>query len=274
MRPGAQPPPKTEVWPLTFVDSALKDAESDKQYEVGPLVAALNELYRSQDGDEPIKAMRNMLVLRGDEDTLHQIKRQLILLDAPGPQVQLDMWAIQISGKRGKEYSEVLNEIADDVRATQAALQAIPGLIQFQKKDFFKDGNLDSPKPELKTVLDDLQALGFDINPVRHMSLNEKFIFLGLASKTVRESVMKQVKDALDAPPTPLSQLWALNKEGWMSRYHHTEKETFPQTTLAFSLNAIETPERDRKAIADFARSAVAFNNEQSMVPDKNRKRL
>lgn len=270
--PATPPLPETEVWPLTFVDSTLRDAESDQQYEVAQMVKALNALYGSKNGDEPIQVARNMLVLHGSEDTLRNIKRQLVLLDAPGPQVQLDLWAIQISGKRGKEYSEVLSEIADDVRATQNVMRAVPGLIKFEKSDF--DSKITSA--ETQAALNDLNELGFDTNPVRHMSLNEKFIFLGLADKNVRDRILNNAKAELDKGDNLPGRLWRANQAKKLKRQRDYKTG---DATLRYLRGTFSTSDdallrdaelkRDQGAIANFARSAVAFNNNQANAAAK-----
>ena len=262
--PDAPTAVATQVWPLTFVDNPPGgDNATIEQYAVDPIVSALNAIYGDKD-HQPVTKVRNALVLRGSEKTLHQIKRQLVQLDAPGPQVQLDMWAIQISGKRGPELDRKLQEMTEDVRQTQDVLKLVPTLL------VMKDGDFNASAGSMEAALGYLDKLGFDRNPERHLSLNEKIIFMGLANGATRKRIFTDAITPFQSETPPphgpgqvdrLRQVWELwDANRKFLRAQGIEPHAFPRLTQAFSADADEV-QRDQLAIEQFVESAYYFTH-------------
>jgi hypothetical protein len=279
--PAKQPDTMTADWPLVFVDSHMPGREMPKQYEVQPMIDMLNKIYGTSGNDTPVRLGRNTLVLRGDEATLTELKRQLVQLDAAGPQVQLDTWAIQISGKRSPQFNKALQEIASDVRQTQEVLRLLPQLIQVKKED------IDLNDHVTKAAINHLRSLNFIIDPEqpdpeRHLSLSEKMIFVGLTSKEGRLRIYQDLEKAFTngankplKEQTPLYRLWERNK-ATMANETDWKNTIFPLSTGVFAGPDINAAvKQDRLAIRDFAAAAVNFLQAPPTLdePDKLRTR-
>lgn len=117
--PGTTPKTyRDEIWPLTFVPD--KSAEK--------LLAGLNAIFGTEANKTPITLAGNRLLLNVEPSTLPRVKRLLALIDYPWPQVQLNLWAIQVSGS-AHEVANRVRIVSEKVDATRGAMNWIQELL-------------------------------------------------------------------------------------------------------------------------------------------------
>jgi hypothetical protein len=166
------------------------------------------------------------------------IKRSLALVDAPWPQVQMNLWAIQVSGS-ASEVSKRIQEISKDVRNTQDRMIEVQRALAAIATEPEDQLNTDVLKGHFKVA-------GIDINPDGPLSLNESLVLLILRPNR-QEKIVR------------LRQLVS----GW------TGKDTaggLPFHRLERAL-ATETRETDWKGFDDFRDALAAFKNDRQQ-PD------
>lgn len=192
--PGRPPDPiGTEIWPLTFLPTKVGVFGEEARFDVEGVVTTLNALYGEKDKTPPITAARQKLILHGPESLRLELKRQLTILDGPPPQVQLDVFAIQMAGKR-EHLGEVLLHASTEVKVAQQKMQRWQGLLNVVVASLAS-----SPGAYLDAdIMQALSALKFDTNPNRRLSLLEMMVFLGAANEQGRKFVFNH--SALDSP--------------------------------------------------------------------------
>lgn len=199
--PQAAPPPppeETDLWPLTYIRSRVtptgspldSTAGSRRPDNIDDLVDALNRIYGNADTPAVQRAGSNRLLLRGTRDTVIALKRLLALADAPWPQVQMNMWAVQVSGSPA-EISRRTEEIGALVRGTRDRM------IEVQQK--LADIVTEEGDEENTALLrQELEVAGIDLNPDGPLSLNESLLLLILRPnrqdkiRTLRMEVRKE----------------------------------------------------------------------------------
>ncbi|HYO14198.1 MAG TPA: hypothetical protein VE685_13465 [Thermoanaerobaculia bacterium] len=168
----------TDIWPLTYIRSRVTPTGTDLLPGTGSsgpdnidlLVLALNQIYGSPGQPAIQRAGSNRLVLRGPRETLIALKRLLALADAPWPQVQMNMWAVQVSGSPA-EISRRIEEISVEVRRTRDRM------IEVQQK--LADIVTEEGDAENTAYLrKELEVAGIDLNPDGPLSLNESLVLL------------------------------------------------------------------------------------------------
>lgn len=193
----------TETWPLSFLSTTVSGAEeADKRFDVESMIKALHTRYGRTDTAKPepgkplITHSRHLLMMHGTKDDIYDIKRQLVFLDAAPPQVQMDMWAIQIAGKRGKDMDERLRKITVGTQEGRTYLLAsqvlLANIISANTPE--KKKGAGSYDPHLIQLLKDLS---FNTNTNRPLSLTEMFVFTGMADASLRETIVDQWEAAL-----------------------------------------------------------------------------
>jgi Bacterial type II/III secretion system short domain len=119
---------ETSLWNLTYFLRSQFSSESStssaRSTRVPELVKALNDLYGKPDRPVALLAGGGSLLLRGTKSQLRQIRSFLALLDSPWPQVQITLWALQVSGSQEQIASKV-DRLASDVRATHDAIVTV-----------------------------------------------------------------------------------------------------------------------------------------------------
>jgi hypothetical protein len=128
-----QPPPaesaettRTKLVELTFVSTPLRstdgseakppagtDPKTPDKDGVEALVDAFNALY-GKDGKDAATLVRGGVLLHGDAQAMSDMMRAIDQFDQPYPQVQLNMWAVQVSGS-DKKVSEELRHVAERI---------------------------------------------------------------------------------------------------------------------------------------------------------------
>lgn len=137
---GVKPPEEeiTDLWILTYIRSRVSSTSgatgatsatgsagsAGSTDSVELLVDALNEIYGSSGKPAVQRAGVGRLLLRGTRTTVLDIKRFLALIDAPWPQVQMNLWAVQVSGSR-QEVAERTEQIGKQVRAVRDQMQEV-----------------------------------------------------------------------------------------------------------------------------------------------------
>lgn len=168
----------TDIWPLTYIRSRVTPTGTDLLTGTGSsgpdnidlLVHALNQVYGSPGQPAVQRAGSNRLVLRGPRETVIALKRLLALADAPWPQVQMNMWAVQVSGSPA-EISRRIEEIARQVRGTRDRMQQVQ-----QKLADLVAGPDDAGQTAY--LRDQFAIAGIDLDPEGPLSLNESLILL------------------------------------------------------------------------------------------------
>lgn len=188
---GAKDPEKeiTDLWILTYIRSrvsstsgtpgATGSASSTDNVEL--LVDALNQIYGSGGSPAVQKAGVGRLLLRGTPSTVLDIKRFLALIDAPWPQVQMNLWAVQVSGSR-KEVAKRTEEIGRQVRAVRDQMQEVQRALARIVVD-----DLESNKGHWDFVRRSFDAIGVSLAADGPLSLNESLILLTLHPQRERK---------------------------------------------------------------------------------------
>jgi hypothetical protein len=118
---------RSEPWPLVAL-GGLGAADGFATPPVDAIVSAMNIAFGGS-VDKPILSRdANNLWIKAPDQTLLQIKGALAVLDAEPPQVQIDMYAIQMTGTRGID-NERQEKIAKAIRETQQDLASIEDII-------------------------------------------------------------------------------------------------------------------------------------------------
>lgn len=190
-KPAAAEPPEeeiTDLWILTYIRSRVSSTSgtpgstgttsatgsSSSTDNVELLVDALNAIYGSPGTPAVQRAGVGRLLLRGTRSTVLDIKRFLALIDAPWPQVQMNLWAVQVSGSR-QEVAKKTEQIGGQVRAVRDQMQEIQrALARIVVND------LASNKQHWDFVEGMFDQIGVALAVDGPLSLNESLILLTL----------------------------------------------------------------------------------------------
>jgi hypothetical protein len=206
---GAEPE-RVEIWNLTYirshVSSTTPGAQPAAQQGAGMdnidrLVQALDDSYRpgEKTDQKPVqhavqRAGGGRLILRGTEKQLREMEHILTLVDAPWPQVQLDLWAVQVSGDDQHTAQEIqwmeerISESRDKMLLVQEELERLAGSSRVPDLPVEKMRNVSNDKAremELASsracvTLHALGRAGFEM-PHAPLSLNEALVLLTLS---------------------------------------------------------------------------------------------
>lgn len=241
LRRASPPEPEleTDLWPLTYVRSRVTPTgtaattSSGSSDNVDALVDSYNRIYGSPDRPPVVqRAGSNRLLLHGPPETVVEIKRSLALVDAPWPQVQMNLWAIQVSGS-AQEVSERIQEISREIRTTQdqmAAVQRKLTQLAAEKQD----------EEDTQGIEEHFRIAGIDLNPRGPLSLNESLVLLLIRqNRQDKVGTLRQfVESAGLAAP---------------------EQKAFHRLERAL---ARETFETDRTGFVDFRNALACFKNQ------------
>jgi hypothetical protein len=122
---------ETDLWVLTYIHSEVHSTApastpdaSTTPDPIDTLVDVLNSIYSSDSAPVVQRAGLGRLLLTGPRSKVLEVQHFLALIDAPLPQVQLNMWAIQVSGAP-KDISPTLHNIGKEVRAARDRMAAV-----------------------------------------------------------------------------------------------------------------------------------------------------
>lgn len=169
-----RPEEATRVWPLTYIRSRVSLTGTDagraegRPDHIDVLVESLQRIY----GPASVqRAGSNRLILRGPRATLAEIERVLVVADAPWPQVQMNMWAIQVSGS-ATEIADNVRKIAGLVRETHSDMASLQRYLAEIATDEKED------RENVEYLAGQFEAAGIDLNQEGPLSLNEALLLL------------------------------------------------------------------------------------------------
>lgn len=233
---------ETDLWPLTFIRSRVSSTGTASAHlpgfgspdNIDVLVDAYNRIYGSPGRPPAVqRAGANRLLLHGPRETVTEIKRSLALVDAPWPQVQMNLWAIQVSGS-ASEVSKRIQEISEEVRKTHDRMievqRALAG-IATEPED----------RENTEVLRGHFELAGIDIDPDGPLSLNESLVLLILRpnrqEKVARLRRIVSGWPGIDAAEPP---------------FHRLERAL-----------ATETCETDWRGFEDFRDALASFKNDR-----------
>ena len=172
-----------EVWPLSYIAG---DDVSQREAQIESMVETLNTVYARPDaqGKDPrpkplVRAEGDRLWLVGPPREVLGLKMLLATLDTHQPQVQLEMWALQVSGKR-EQVARQVSRITRQVRQVQGEIRQVPALLLAAVHGATKGSD-----PHPNAVLETQGPL----------SMLETLVKLGLADK--REEILTKFQERL-----------------------------------------------------------------------------
>jgi hypothetical protein len=294
IRPLQEDELKTDIWPLTYIRSRVTPTGTDVSPASGTgtpapdnidlLVSALDQVYGSPGQPAVQRAGSNRLVLRGSRETVIALKRLLALADAPWPQVQMNLWAVQVTGHPA-EIARRVEEIATQVRRTRDRMQQV----QSKLADI-----VTGPDDAGQTAFlrEQFEIAGIDLDPEGPLSLNESLILLILhPNRQGKVTALQRFADALREEMQEeeragmgfgLEEHVALQRRrieelrrrrmGW---HHARENRVVPFKRLVEILTQ-NTYESDVQGFAEFGEALACFKNENRSMhrPDAPRRLL
>ncbi len=202
----------------------LGDASFDGQQDLTKLAEAFNFLFPSRNGDAPLVILRNNeFWLQGPQSQVQTLRGLLTLIDAPAPQVRLEMWAIQYAGSQ-QGVGEQLRRVAEDINATKKLVE----LAQFALVDAVHKHASDFAYDE---TFQKLRSVGFDIDPAHSLSLIEALLCIGLSNN--REVILKDASETLAAR---LETIAMLDKTPAQIRQEVTRSNIIPEAMPAHAV--------------------------------------
>ena len=271
----------TYVWPLTFtadkvtpfVKKSSDDKEGDESNAEGPeeseepgtleaMIGALNKAYGLSETDGPIKNVKGrFLVISGKKADVLQIRRHLTMFDTQWPQVQLDMWAVQITGSPKLITAKGIDLQNRFLKARQAMNIAKNCLLGRASHSSIRDDKLKA----------NLEAVGFDTNADRRLSLTEALAFTALEPNPTQAIADIQASLAMELEK-PENEILLERLPGV---YKHPSGKA--KRELLFRQLQAAMPDDDKlatKTINDFAAGLLkvknAFNPLDAAKPDAN----
>jgi hypothetical protein len=180
---------KTILWSLTYFLSSRLDSESatsGRSTRVPELVTALNELYGAANAPVASLAGGGNLLLKGTDRQLCEITRFLARIDSPWPQVQMTLWALQISGTP-ERITKKLDALNSDVRDTREALITVQRELAHRVRPTLPEGR--------KPTVDDFQGCTKEL--FRAVACRRSPIFLPFSGPlSLNESLVLLAVDA------------------------------------------------------------------------------
>ncbi len=185
-----------ERWRMTFLPLGVRPLDPDdkpsgaleKEDTIDKLVSALNRIYGTDKKLAVERANYSELLLRGGPETRLKIKKLLAVIDVAWPQVQTNIWAIQVSGDQA-EVGRKVQDIEDQSRQTRRALSRTLGLLNRVINE--QAGRFESTDDVSRNLLARMKAMGFTATAHGPLSLNEAIIFLALDPARMRAGSYK-----------------------------------------------------------------------------------
>src|SRR5262245_2334267 len=202
--------PGVEIWPLTYIGGRKRSAgtgqsagNSDKT-EDGDGSPDIEEILNWAFGVNTVKLHRQNLLISGSKETRLNVKRLLAKIDAPWPQVQMNMLAIQVSGRPEKIGPQLLL-IKRDIALTQAAMVKAQLTL-----NALLNRNSKGCTGGCEEALDALSEANFKFDFEDALSLNEALILLGLQnnSHSLVDNFQKSVSKIQQELSDDLGSIW------------------------------------------------------------------
>jgi len=172
-KPGKPPEPEVSyVWQAGFLNG---DSDFDAKLYCLNVATSLNLLFPNEHGNCPTVTLTdNAFWLRGTQSTVRKVRALLAMLDAPAPEVRMEVWAIQYSGSQAdvsKRMLELNEEIEEAQHKAELAKQALAYAIRQLP---------DATSIDKQPAFQALQAVGFDADTKSSSNLIESLICLGV----------------------------------------------------------------------------------------------
>ena len=251
---------ETVLWPLTYFLSSRIESDSSitssRSSRVTELLKTLNDHYGKQDRPVAFLAGGGSVLLRGTREQLQEITRFLALIDSPWPQVQMTLWALQVSGSQ-EEVAKKVDDIAIAVRVTRDDMMMVQReLAQIAREDLkerLREGRLQGCAKRLFEMVECRQSSIF--LPISGpLSLNESLILL-----TVRADRQNKVESLRTWFEKQFPQKMAERRAG-SSDYQ-------PFRRLEQVLN-LQGSDADCEAFENFVRAYHAYSNKVEGAPE------
>lgn len=305
LQPAAPPPdPHQEegeeevrtLWQRTFVSLPLTSTLKTEQPTRGnrdpnaaeSLAKALNTSHGGDPDNPLIKSQGpGTFYLHGPRAQVVAIERDLLSIDAVWPQVQMDMWTVQVSGNPhgiAQQMADIRERFDNARKAMQLVQSDLGDAAQESRSQAYFDRRdplfyVDQPG-EQKGLL---SRVGFNPDCVRPLSLTEALIFIGLQSlkvnpsdgtlvtglgqpqKQARELTIERLQQRLAEQlndPRNSSLLKALN-EKYKTNGRANALTLLPGLRAAYSGNA----ESDRAGVVQFLEAAYKVHDFKNRSP-------
>lgn len=259
-------PEITDLWVLTYIRSrvtptggvaaAIQSASTPDNIDL--LVLALNQIYGSPGKLAVQRAGGGRLLLRGTESRVLEIKRFLALIDAPWPQVQMNLWAVQVSGSPADVAFRV-RKIGEQVRLVRDQMQDVQRqLAQIVVSDR-------TPESEhWKFVREQFDKAGVDLPMDGPLSLNESLILLTLHPE--RKAKVEMLNQYLKGQMPAWSQQWTANARPETARARYVTpdaKQTPPREPFQRLLDLFTNTsyDADRRGFFHFRDALYCFKD-------------
>ena len=182
-----------EIIPLNFLSTGDSNDSIDRR------ILALNAMWNRKPEAPLVRRDANNIYLCGEMSQVVEAKSQLYLLDAPRPQVQLDVWTIQASGDK-KKIAQKMANVRRSVRAAQHNIKEAPLLLlQTLQKCKFDLGEFEQIKP--------IMDAGFNIVSVEEQAEAVVAVFQSLKDKNGQQirlkTSLKQIADDISQKSLP-----------------------------------------------------------------------
>jgi len=250
----------TRLFTLTYVHSKVgstaETSPPDSTSNTAPassdvLVDALNTIFESPGAPIVQGAGRGRLLLHGPRQKVFQIERFLTLIDVPWPQVQVNMWAIQVSGSAEGVASRV-RTIGREVRRARDQMAEV----QRKLAQIVSDCGDCQQEGHLKKLQGNLAQFGIDLPSDGFLSLNESLMFLAL--DPWRDQRVRELQDFV-------KKRYAPGPESERQRPRCVPAECRPLRQAPFdhlaNLFALESYGGDLESFMRFAKAARHFRD-------------
>jgi hypothetical protein len=233
-------------------ESGSQPAPNADRDTIDLLVDELNLLY-APNGGRIVERVRHCLFLHGSARDVLRVKRHLVLLDAPWPQVQLDMWAVQMSGAQEYVYEEC-KRIARQVARARDAVALVQHELGKVAARAVSERRIDRPAQRA------LRDIGFETRRARPFSPTECLVVLAIADD--RGALIDDLDDAVRRQ---LGRSEAENPEGLAEKLRDLDAPLFPALRAAYDAG---TRRSDIEGIVEFADTLSSFRGDADTLQD------
>ncbi len=265
----------TRAWSFAHLQG---DAAFDGKVDLTHLADALNGLFPAGtdielDSKKPLCTLKDTtLWIHGEESLVQQVRALLVLIDAPAPQVRMDVWALQYAGDQkavGEQLHRLAGQVAMTQKAAEFAKEALAAAVRTHADQLIKE-----------PAFQQLSNAGFAADPHSSLSLIEALICMGISEK--RPEIIEEARTNLDKMmhdgnflrpeinllPDPNAvesiNITRVFKEHWLTKAFLSKKENyFPNLTLLMTTiggpGGINTLCSDLKSTRDYADSLINY---------------
>ena len=219
-------------------DTIPKPSDSDDTNRASRLANTLNKFHDAPAEAPYVEAQgSSLLFLKGPRENVVAIKRDLLKLDAAWPQVQLDIWTVQVSGD-SKSIAKNAAAIREKFNRANQAMQMVKTLLgdAAQNPQYFD--MTDDLLQETNRGM--LKKIGFDPNCVRPLSLTEMLIFLGLQTAWVDGDGIP-IKDCHAVRMKDCKNCHVVHSyKGLLSSWSHVPKESRERLARVYTIRKLQ----------------------------------